>query len=130
MPAQVEAAVALLRSSGADALTEAEAHWVAAHMRLVSYPAGATVIREGDQVHTGYMLLLLEGEVLVETDGEGAGGRSLGARPRNFVGEMALLDGEPRSAEISRPPRRSRLRACRAMRSTCCCATTRWSARS
>ena len=98
VPAQVEAAVALLRSSGAlTPLTEAEAHCVAAHMRHVSYPAGSTVIREGDQVHTGYMLLLLGGEVLVETDGEGAGIEVSVLGPGNFVGEMALLDGEPRS---------------------------------
>ena len=97
-PALVDVAVELLRTSSAlTALTAAEARCVASSMRLVSYPAGATVMREGDHVHTGYMLLLLEGEVSVETSADGGGVEISVLGPGNFVGEMALLDGEPRS---------------------------------
>ena len=60
------------------------------------------MIREGDQVHTGYMLLLLGGEVLVRTDGEGAGYRSLGARAR----QLRRRDGAAR--------RRAALLSCKA----------------
>lgn len=100
VPDRSELAVALLRTPSAlTALNAAEARVVAHYMRLVAYPAGATVMREGDQVHTGYMLLLLDGEVAVETsqpqDGHEVEISVLG--PGNLLGEMALLDGEPRS---------------------------------
>lgn len=93
-------AVDLLRTPSAlTALTADESRAVVAYMRLVSYPAGATVMREGDQVHTGYMLLLLSGEVSVETvepsHTDPVAISVLG--PGNLLGEMSLLDGEPRS---------------------------------
>lgn len=100
MPALVELAVELLRTPSAlTALTIDEARGVVAYMRLVSYPAGATVMREGDQVHTGYMLLLLAGEISVDTvqaaHSDPVAISVLG--PGNLLGEMSLLDGEPRS---------------------------------
>ena len=36
-------------------------------MRLVGFAPGATVIKQGDEQETGYMLLLLSGEVSVQT---------------------------------------------------------------
>ncbi len=99
-PALAQAAVELLRTPSAlTALTAAEASCVVAYMRLVSYPAGATMMREGDQVHTGYMLLLLSGEVSVETLQVGqADAVSISVLgPGSLLGEMGLLDGEPRS---------------------------------
>lgn len=100
VPALAEAAVDLLRTPSAlTALSVADARCVIAYMRLVSFPKGAMVMREGDQVHTGYMLLLLEGEVSVETSAPGeSGGVEISVLgPGNLFGEMALLDGEPRS---------------------------------
>lgn len=107
-PELVELAVELLRTPSAlTALTPAEARCVVGYMRTVSYPAGATVMREGDQAHTGYMLLLLSGEVSTETVRPGADAAVPGDRsdavsisvlgPGNLFGEMGLLDGEPRS---------------------------------
>lgn len=97
-PALAEAAVRMLCVPSALAtFTEAEARTVVACMRRVSYPEGAIVMREGDQVHTGYMLLLLEGEVSVETAADGSGVEVSVLCPGNLFGEMALLDGEPRS---------------------------------
>jgi CRP/FNR family cyclic AMP-dependent transcriptional regulator len=99
-PAQARRAAELLRSPGAlRQLSEAEAACVAAHMRLVNFQLGSTLFQEGDDTQTGYLLLLLEGEVSVETtpDGQAPVPYSvLGAG--SVIGEMALLDGSPRSA--------------------------------
>jgi CRP-like cAMP-binding protein len=64
---------------------------------------GVTFIKEGDTRNTGFMLLVLDGEVTVETIvvsrvspvtvtvlGQGS-----------LIGEMGLLDGEPRSASCT-----------------------------
>lgn len=99
-PELAEAAIELLRTPSAlTALSAAESRCVVAYMRLVSYPVGATLMREGDQLHTGYMLLLLSGEVSVETAQPGhADAVSISVLgPGNLLGEMGLLDGEPRS---------------------------------
>ena len=69
-------------------------------MRLVLFPAGSTLFSAGDASNSGYMLLLLEGDVSVDT-GNTAGGpkvdiSSIG--PGALIGELALIDGAPRSA--------------------------------
>jgi CRP/FNR family transcriptional regulator, cyclic AMP receptor protein len=99
-PADARRASELLRTPGAlRQLSEAEADCVAAQMRLVVFHQGSTLFHEGDDTRTGYLLLLLDGEVSVET---AAGGHTplpisvLGAG--SVIGEMALLDGSPRSA--------------------------------
>ena len=97
-PALAEAALRMLCVPNTlAAFTDAEARTVVACMRRVSYPEGAIVMREGDQVHTGYMLLLIDGEVAVETAADGSGVEVSVLSPGNLFGEMALLDGEPRS---------------------------------
>ena len=100
-PALADLASELLRTDGAIADLEAdEAACIVGYMGLVLYPAGATVFREGDSSRTSYLLLILNGEVSVET--AEPTGRSqvtisvLG--PGNVIGEMGLIDGSPRSA--------------------------------
>ncbi|MFY9513457.1 MAG: cyclic nucleotide-binding domain-containing protein [Rubrivivax sp.] len=76
-----------------------EAACVVEQMLLVHYPPRATVLREGDGQRSNFLLLILDGDVSVDTLGEpnaqvpiavlGAG---------SIIGEMALLDGAPRSA--------------------------------
>lgn len=78
-------------------LAAAEAAQVVAQMGVIHFPAGATLIREGDGLRTGHLLLLLEGEVQVQT--EQAPISVLG--PGSIVGEMSLIDGAPRSAECT-----------------------------
>ncbi|MEO8278307.1 MAG: cyclic nucleotide-binding domain-containing protein [Ideonella sp.] len=100
-PALADLATDLLRTDAALADLDAdEASCVVAYMGLVLYPPGATVFREGDASRTSYLLLILNGEVSVET--AAAAGSSqvtisvLG--PGNIIGEMGLIDGSPRSA--------------------------------
>lgn len=80
-----------------------EAAWIASLMRLVQYPAGATVFSAGDESNTGYMLLILEGDVSVDTGSVGGASKVdisvLG--PGALIGELALIDGAPRSATVT-----------------------------
>lgn len=100
-PAQATRAAELLSMRGPGfSLSSAEAASIVSLMRLVNFPAGATLFSAGDATNTGYMLLLLEGDVSVDT------GKSNGAEkvdisvigPGALMGELALLDGSPRSA--------------------------------
>jgi CRP-like cAMP-binding protein len=100
-PEQCRLATELLRSPPALlGLSEADAQCVVGFMQLLDYPKGATILREYDSTATGYLLLVLSGEVSVETAEPGHGSEAvtisaLGAG--SLLGEMALLDGEPRS---------------------------------
>ena len=99
-PELAELAVTLLRTPTALAeLATAEARCVVDYMRVVGFPAGTTILREGDKARTNYMLLVLTGEVSVEkaefTPNATISVSVLG--PGNVIGEMGLLDGAPRS---------------------------------
>lgn len=81
-------------------LTANEAGWIVSLMRLVQYPAGAALFSAGDDSNTGYMLLVLEGDVSVDTGNVGGASKVdisvMG--PGALLGELALIDGGPRSA--------------------------------
>ena len=47
-------------------LTDAEARCVVGHMQLFDFAKGSLLLRECDSTATGYMLLVLNGEVSVE----------------------------------------------------------------
>lgn len=81
-------------------LDAAESAAVVAQMQLVYFPAGTVLLREGDDHHSNYMLLLLEGWVSVDTGAaDGSDVVEVAALgPGSIIGEMALLDGAPRSA--------------------------------
>ncbi len=100
-PALADLAIDLLRTDGAIADLETdEAACVVGYMGLVLFPAGATVFREGDASQTSYMLLILAGEVSVET-ADPAGHSQVAISvlgPGSVIGEMGLIDGSPRSA--------------------------------
>ena len=105
-PAMAQTAAELLRTPTALAeLSLEDARCVVEYMWLVGYAAGVTVLVEGDREHTGFMLLLLSGEVSVEAGGPGPGASGARAEsalisvtgPGHLLGEMGVLDGAPRS---------------------------------
>lgn len=96
-PALARAAVELLRTPTAlDELSPEDAEVVVSYMWAVGYAAGATILQAGDRDHTGYMLLLISGEVSVETDGEDAAVIAV-LGPGSVIGEMGVIDGAARA---------------------------------
>lgn len=81
-------------------LNEEDAFTVVGFMRPRRFDAGTTLIRQGETGDTGFMVLVLEGEVTVESQQASRTGpvtlSVLG--PGSLIGEMALVDGEARSA--------------------------------
>jgi len=81
-----------------------EARVVVERMGLVAFPAGATLLREGAESVSGHMLLLLEGEVSVDSQAAGGPDTPLALSvigPGEIIGEMALLDGAPRAVSCT-----------------------------
>ncbi len=78
------------------------------------FPPGAVIIREGD--NDAALYIIVNGEVRVSTQtGNGASALHLATLHAGaFIGEMALLDGAPRSA------------TCTAISQTECLVLTRW----
>ena len=68
---------------------------VAALARAKQYPAGTVVVRAGDAGDSFHVVL--EGSARVEAIGR----RTVRLRVGDFFGEMSLIDGEPRSANVS-----------------------------
>jgi quercetin dioxygenase-like cupin family protein len=67
---------------------------VASIAREVTFPAGFRIIQEGE--HGDHMFLIVEGRVLIQRGGTPV--KELA--PRDFFGEMSIIDGEPRSASV------------------------------
>ena len=95
------AAAMLLRAPTAlMQLSKAEAATVVDFMQPRLFDAGTTIIRQGDASDTGFMVLVLDGEITVESH---MGSRTNPATvnvlgPGSLIGEMALVDGGVRSA--------------------------------
>lgn len=99
--AVMQRAAALLSSRNAVLnLSTDEALRVVTHMQLVNFPRGTTLLRQGDDSKLDHLLLLLEGEVSVDTSaGVLSGPLAISVLgPGSIIGEMALLDDAPRSA--------------------------------
>ncbi|MGZ5295799.1 MAG: cyclic nucleotide-binding domain-containing protein [Actinomycetota bacterium] len=74
--------------------TKGDLNRLAEEADVVSFPAGTTIVEEGLLGET--MFVVLSGEARVVK-----GKRRLGTvRPGGFFGEVALLDGAPRSASV------------------------------
>ena len=84
-------------------LTMEEARVVVRYMAPRFFPANTTFIREGDSGDSGFMALLIEGEVVGErvtvSRTEPVTIRVLG--PGSLIGEIGLVDKEPRSASCT-----------------------------
>ena len=81
-------------------LSTQEAEFVIGYTLLRHFPAGTTVIEQGERDRTGFMLLVVDGDVTVENVIVSRANpivmTVLG--PGSLVGEMGLLDGAPRAA--------------------------------
>ena len=84
-------------------LTPDEALRVVSFMIPRKIPMGTTFIKEGDKIDTGYMVLLLEGEVTVEnlTVSRHSPVTVTVLEPGSLIGEMGLVDGEARLASCT-----------------------------
>lgn len=102
-PPLTRAAELLAAPSALVQLSLAEALVVVGYMHPRHIPAGTMFIREGDGHNTGYMVLVLEGEVVVESIVVSRVSpitlTVLG--PGSLHGEMGLIDGLPRSASCT-----------------------------
>ena len=94
----------LVTASAMDDLTLADAMVVVTYMRPKRVKAGTVFIEEGESKRNDYMLLVLEGDLTIESDMPGAKGESMVvnvAGPGQLIGEMGVLDGSPRSARCT-----------------------------
>jgi CRP/FNR family cyclic AMP-dependent transcriptional regulator len=84
-------------------LTPDEAREVVSFMKPHKIAEGITFIKQGDTKDTDFMLLVIDGEVTVESivvsRTEPITVSVLG--PGSLIGEMGLVDGEPRSASCT-----------------------------
>ena len=84
-------------------LSPKEALIVVSYMAPKKIAEGTTFIKEGDLIDTGYMMLLLEGEVTVEniTVSRNEPVTVTVLEPGSLIGEMGLIDGEARLASCT-----------------------------
>ncbi|HEX5737777.1 MAG TPA: cyclic nucleotide-binding domain-containing protein [Hydrogenophaga sp.] len=98
-----EAAYLLRAPTALMQLDEAEALTVVRFMQPIRYSAGTTIIRQGETIDTGFMVLVLEGEITVESlmpsRVEPVTVNVVG--PGSLIGEMSLVDGAARSASCT-----------------------------
>ena len=97
------AARLLIAPSALMQLSLTEAKIVVSYMHPGTVSAGETFITEGDAVNNGFMVLLLDGEVLVEniTVSRTKPVTVTVLGPGSLIGEMGLLDTGPRSASCT-----------------------------
>jgi CRP/FNR family transcriptional regulator, cyclic AMP receptor protein len=95
-----EAALLLRAPSALVQLSEQEALTVVGFMTPRRFPSGTALIRQGETGDTGFMVLVLDGEVTVESlRASRTSPVTLSVLGRgSLIGEMALVDGEARSA--------------------------------
>ena len=99
-PLMERAAQLLITPSALGQLSMDEARQVVNYMKPCAIPAGKTIMREGDAVDNDFMLLVLEGDVEIDSHELHADGRNMVVRVMgkgSLVGELGLLDGLARS---------------------------------
>ena len=102
-PLKESAALLLVTPTALVDLSLSDARAVVDAMLLRRVKTGTVLIREGEVTHTDFMMLVLEGEVLVDNEvaslEENVVVSIIGAG--SLIGEMGLLDGAPRSARCT-----------------------------
>lgn len=98
-----KAASLLLTPTYLTDLSKADARAVASAMTFRQVQQGAVFIEEGEETYTDFMVLILDGEVSVESHAASVDGGIVMSNigPGSLIGEMGLLDGAPRSATCS-----------------------------
>lgn len=100
LPLDQQAARLLITPSALEVLSLEDAIQVVSYMQLRLVPEGTVMMREGETEGSDHMLLVLEGDLTVESrslhDDEDMVVRIMG--PGSLIGELGLLDGAPRSA--------------------------------
>ena len=81
-------------------LSAIDAQIVVGYMLPQRLLQGTVFITEGEVAHTDFMMLIIDGEVMVQNEAahENDGTVMSVIGPGSMIGEMGLLDGEPRSA--------------------------------
>jgi CRP/FNR family cyclic AMP-dependent transcriptional regulator len=84
-------------------LSEADSRVVVDSMTLRRVESGTVLIREGEATHTDFMMLVLEGEVLVDNEVANRDDTLVMSiiGPGSLIGEMGILDAAPRSASCT-----------------------------
>jgi CRP-like cAMP-binding protein len=67
---------------------------IARHAQIAELPAGVDLVKEGEPGDA--LFIILDGDAIVHRDGEELNRVGPGA----YFGELAILDGEPRSATV------------------------------
>jgi CRP/FNR family transcriptional regulator, cyclic AMP receptor protein len=95
-----EAAHLLASESALGNLSLSDARYILTHMRAKRVKADTVLIREGQRAGSDFMLLILQGDVLVESDMPGTHEQLImtivGAG--HMIGEMSMFDDGPRAA--------------------------------
>ena len=99
-PNQEKAAQLLVTPTALTDLSTPDARIVVGFMKPKRFKVGTVFIREGEVTHTDFMMLILDGEVLVQNEVASAGDSMVMSiiGPGSIIGEMGVLDGAPRSA--------------------------------
>jgi CRP-like cAMP-binding protein len=74
--------------------TKRERQTIARHAQTADLPAGVDLVREGEPGDA--LFIILEGEAAVRHEG----GEVARVGPGSYFGELAILDGAPRSATV------------------------------
>ena len=74
--------------------TKRERQTIARHAQTADLPAGVDLVREGEPGDA--LFIILEGEAAVRHEGE----EVARVGPGSYFGELAILDGAPRSATV------------------------------
>jgi CRP-like cAMP-binding protein len=83
-----------------EALTSEQFDRLASEARIEPYPAGAAVVRQGDEGDSLFVVVEGRVEVSVHAPAGGPEQRLATLGPGDYFGEMSLLTGAPRSATI------------------------------
>ena len=99
-PNQEKAAQLLVTPTALADLSASDARVVVGFMKPKRFKLGTVFIRESEVTHTDFMMLILDGEVLVQNEVASADDSMVMSiiGPGSIIGEMGVLDGEPRSA--------------------------------